>query len=262
MYLQALLNLILIKPCFTLIYTHTHKNRKMKYFISCLLFAVTFFTSAQKLTTQAYKNIEQVKHKNIVKQALLYNDAATAINSMHTIIALEGANSSYKDSLALTYFRAKNFVSCHLLTKELLQKTPNNLALLEINAISLQNLRATKEAITAYETLFAKTNNMYHGYQLANLQFDIKRLAEANTTITKVLSCNVLENALLQFNVDKETTQQVPLKAAAYNLQGLLAFQLKDTAMAASAFKAALEITPDFALAKQNREALAKMEQK
>lgn len=226
-----------------------------KIFFLVALCSVQTIT-AQKLTPEALKETTITNHKAIVKQALTYNDAQTAINSMHNIIALEGATSTYKDSLAITYFNVSNYVSSHLLAKELLTTKPQDLQLLEINAVSLQNLNATKEAITAYETLFAKTKSMAHGYQLAMLQFSIKRLAEAQANIAQTLQCEPIEKTYLQFAVDKNQNQNVPLTAAAYNLQGLIAFELKDNAAASNAFNEALKIMPEFALATQNANAV------
>lgn len=222
-------------------------------FSICLL---SFVANSQKLTPSSFESIQLNNHKKIVSQALSYNDANTAINSMHHIIALEGTKSTYKDSLAITYFNIGNFVSSHLLAKELLLNKPDDIQLLEINAVSLQNLNAPKEAITAYEILFAKTKNMAHGYQLAMLQFNIKRLAEAQANIAQTLQCESIENAYLQFPVDKNKNQNVPLKAAAFNLQGLIAYELKDNDAASNAFTEALKIMPEFTLATQNANAL------
>lgn len=226
------------------------------YSIAIVLVFASQIATAQKLTPETLKTIELANHKKMVKQALTYNDAQTAINSMHYIVALEGKASTYKDSLAVTYYNIGNYVSSHLLAKELLVTKPENLQLLEINAASLQSLNATKEAITAYEVLFAKTNNMAHGYQLAMLQFGIKRLAEAQATINQTLQCKPIEKAYVQMAVDKTKNQNVPLQAAAYNLQGLIAFELKDNAAASTAFNAALKMMPEFALATQNANAV------
>ena len=212
--------------------------------------------TAQKLTKESLTQLELGTHKTIVAQALRYQDFQTAINSMQHIIALEGTKSPYKDSLAITYFNAKNYVSSHLLAKELVVSNPNNVSLLEINALSLQNLNANKEAITAYETLFDQTNIMGHGFQLAFLQLGLKRLAEAQATIARTLQCPPLENAYIQLAIDKTQSQNVPLQAAAYNLQGLIAYELKDMATASTAFIAALKIMPEFVLASQNATAL------
>jgi tetratricopeptide (TPR) repeat protein len=229
--------------------------------VSALLLSVSVI-SAQKLTTQSLKEIEISKNKKILEQAFKYSDGATAINSLHQIIALEGDNSKYKDSLAITYFQSGNFVSSHLLSKELLVKKPNNLQLLEISAISLQKLNAVKEAIDAYDKLFAQTNNMAQGYQLATLQYSIKRLAEAKVSIAKALQCKVIENAAMSFPVGKEQTQSVPLKAAAFNLEGIIAFELKDYASASAAFKEAISLMPKFEIASKNANAVLQAQQK
>ena len=227
-----------------------------KTIILLTLLAVVQLGYAQKLTPQTLKSIELANHKKVVANSLQYNDLQTAINSMHHIIALEGATSTYKDSLAMAYYTMGNYVSSHLLAKELLQTKPKDTGLLEINAISLQNLNATKEAITAYDQLFALTQNMAHGYQLAMLQYGIKRLAEAEATVNQALNCKAIENAYIQFAKDKTQAQNVPLKAAAHNLQGLIAFELKNYEQAKAAFDKALEITPKFTTATQNANAV------
>lgn len=228
--------------------------KKSIFLITALLAIQT--VSAQKFTPESIKQNDIELNKKIIKQALTYNDGQTAIAGMHHIIALEGATSTYKDSLAITYFSVGNYVSSHLLAKELLQSKPADLQLLEINAASLQKLNASKEAIEAYEKLFSKTKNMGHGYQLALLQFGIKRLAEAQITINQTVQCEPMDKAYLPFPVDKNQDQNVPLKAAAYNLKGLIAYELKDDKTAKDAFGEALKIMPEYAVASQNASAI------
>jgi tetratricopeptide (TPR) repeat protein len=228
--------------------------KKVIFIITALV--SIYSASAQKITPESIKQNDIELNKKIIEQALTYNDAQTAITSMHKIIVLEGATSTYKDSLAITYFNVGSYISSHLLVKELLQTKPDNLQLLEINAASLQNLNAAKEAIEAYEKLFAKTKNMGHGYQLAMLQFGIKRLAEAQITINQTIACEPIEKAYLPFPIDKNQNQNVPLKAAAYNLQGLIAYELKDNKTASEAFAEALKIMPEYVVATQNANAM------
>lgn len=193
---------------------------------------------------------------SILKQAQIYGDGLTAINALHQIIAIEGEKSTYKDTLAVTYFKTSNFLSCHLIAKELLNKKPTDLVLLELNATSLQQLNAAKEAIDAFEKLFVLSKNKYHGYQLATLQYGIKRLAEAQTTINQTQTCEDLKDIELQFNIDKNQTQKVPLNAAILNMKGLITYELNDKISAKTAFEEALKISPEFALAKQNKAAI------
>lgn len=220
------------------------------------IFLASLNISAQRMTKKTLIEYELNNYKKKIQQALKYNDAETAINNIHNIIVIEGNKSSYKDSLAVVYYQSGNFMSSHLVSKELLKSKPKNKQLLEINAVSLQKLNAIKEAIDAYEKLFIETNNMYHGYQLANLQFSLKRLAEAKITINRTTECKNIEKAYVQFPIDKNEKQNVPLKAAAFNLQGLIAFELKEYQIANASFKNALEIMPKFALATQNANAV------
>lgn len=226
-----------------------------------ILILITFLASiqasyAQKMSQESIKLSDLELNKKIVRQSLLYNDAQTAIASMHRIIAHEGPTSTYKDSLAITYFKAGNYLSSHLIAKELLKTRPVDIELLEINAISLLSLNATKEAIDAFEVLFAKTRNMGHGYQLALLQYGIKRLEEAQQTIKQVIACEPIEKAFLPFPIDKEQSQNIPLSAAVYNLKGLICYELRDNKNAIESFEEALKITPEFAVAKQNLSAI------
>ena len=228
----------------------------MKIKLLGVLFLLSINLSAQKITKKSLNEIQKTNFKKTLKNALKYNDVQTAINNLHNIIVLEGDNSSYKDSLAIVYYKSGSYLSSHLITKELLAKKPNNIELLEINAVSLQKLNAVKEAIDAYEILFSKTNNMAHGYQLANLQYSIKRLAEAKNTITKTLQCKEIEKAFIQFPIDKKQSQNAPLKAAVYNLKGIISFDLKEYTEASNSFNEALKIMPKFALATQNANAV------
>jgi tetratricopeptide (TPR) repeat protein len=211
-----------------------------------------FLIAIGTANAQKNKEITTDYDKIVYKNALKYNDAYTAINSIHAIIAKEGENSVYKDTLAILYYKTNNFASSYLVSEELLTKKANDLTLLEINAVSLQNLGDNKKAITVYEKLFGLSKNQYHGYQLAMLQKNLKRLAEAQNTIEQTILCEDLKEAQLQMSAGKDQVQNVPLKAALYNLKGLIAFELKDNETATKAFEEALVIFPEFALAKQN----------
>lgn len=228
---------------------------KFKFIITVLLVAFSQ-VHAQKITLNKLKEIQIQNFKKNIEFASIYGDSPTRIQNMVSIIAIEGENSSYKDSLALAYFQNNSFLSAHLLSKELLVKKPNDILLSEINAVSLTRLNATKEAIDAYEKLFSLTKKMSDAYQLAYLQYSIKRLAEAKSTIVKAINCETQEAVFLEFPVDKNSNQNVPLKAAAFNLKGLISFELKDNMDANSSFKEALKVMPEFATATQNANAV------
>lgn len=227
-----------------------------KVILTVALFSAFNSFSQKKVKTTAAQTNSTEQIIKVYKNALKYNDLTTAISASHEIIALEGENSTFKDSLALLYFNANNAVSAHLLCKELLVTKPNDATLLEVNAVSLKSLGAAKDAVEAYERLFAVTQNRMHGYELAQLQFSISRLAEAMLTINQSFAKTKELDVKIPFNIDKTKQQEVPLNAALLNLKGLVTYELKDEKGATVAFDEALVIMPDFEAALQNKKAM------
>lgn len=228
----------------------------MKKTLITLSIFVATTSFAQKKSKSESPVVKTEINSAIYNNALKYGDIQTAITATHQIIATEGENSSFKDSLALLYYNSNNALSCHLLCKELLASKSADLTLLELNASSLKGLGATKDAIEAYEKLFAVSQNRYHGYELAQLQFGISRLAEALVTINQSMEKTKELEAKINFNIDKNKQQEVPLNAALLNLKGLVTYELKDEKTAALLFDEALKIMPEFEAAKQNKKAI------
>lgn len=227
-----------------------------KIIVTALVLASVQGIYAQKNAKQTATINPNEQHLKVYANALKYGDVQSAIYATQNIIANEGENSSFKDSLALLYYNSNNALSCHLLCEELLKSKPADVTLLELNATSLKSLGATKDAIEAYEKLFAVSQNRYHGYELAQLQFGISRLAEAIVTINQAMERTKELEAKITFNIDKNQSQQVPLNAALLNLKGLVTYELKDEKTAASLFDDALKIMPEFEAAKQNKKAI------
>ncbi|MEN9304576.1 MAG: hypothetical protein RL264_3005 [Bacteroidota bacterium] len=235
-----------------------------KIVLSIGILALATAATAQKKGKTTASEAEKVSNPStlIYSNAMKYGDASTAIMATHQLIAEQGENSTYKDSLAMLYFNSNQTLSCHLLCKELLTKRNTDTTLLVLNAASLKNLGANKEAIAAYESLFALTKNRYHAYELAQLQYGIARLAESLVSINQALNNTAELEGKITFAVDKEKTQQVPLNAALYNLKGMVAYELKDEKSAVEAFDEALKIMPDFEAAKLNKSAIEALKTK
>ncbi len=212
------------------------------------------------------KNVSPIVESNdnltIYKNALKYNDIQSAIYATQSIIAREGENSTFKDTLAILYYNSNNLVSCHLLCKELLVKKPSDKVLLELNAISLSSVGSALDAIGAYEALFSATKNRFHGYQLAKLQFGVKRLAEAMVTLNYCLAQTETLKATVPFDIKDNQKQDVPLDAAIHNLKGLVSYELKDSPTAIKSFEEAIKIFPDFETAQSNKQSLELIEKK
>ncbi|SFS31612.1 hypothetical protein [Lutibacter maritimus] len=212
-----------------------------------LLYIFTFIITVSAIA-QTANNLELEKQK--LKQALIYSDKTVAANSMFSIIALEGPTSTYKDSLAYLYFNERNFVSCFLVTNDLLKNNPENVDILEMNAISLESIGAIEKAIEKYKLLLLKSNNNYHAYKIAGLQLAMSKFDEALVSIKK--ADQMLDNAeiTVNFQVNKNYNQNVPLKPAIAYIQGLIELNLDKKAEAKLSFERALKLFPEFSLAK------------
>ena len=216
-----------------------------------LIYILTFVVTATAISQNTI-----ALEKQQLKQALVYGDKAVATATMYRIISLEGPQSTYKDSLAYLYFDSRNYVSCFLVTNDILKNKPNNIELLEIQAISLESMGAIQKASESYNTLLSKTNNNYHAYKLAGLQLALKKFEEAYVSVKKANQLADAGTINVTFQVNKNYNQNINLKAAIAYLEGVIALNLKKTDEAKLSFSRAIELFPDFVLAKGKLESL------
>ncbi len=220
-----------------------------KYYITLgALLAVMSFYAQEKQDTSL--------DKLIMKQALAYGDNTIATNSLYTIIAKEGANSTYKDSLAYVYFNSRKYTSCFMVCTDVLSRDSNKLEILEMQAISLESIGAIDKAAQSYAKLTAKSNNNYHAYKLANLYFGTKKNKEALMAVKKAESLKDTGKIKVTYAINKNHNQQVDLKAAIANLKGLIQFAMKDNASAKVSFEKAIALQSDFVFAKENLQSI------
>ncbi len=194
--------------------------------------------------------------KKILKSAHRVGDPAVATSSIYRLIALEGENSTYKDSLAYIYFSARQYAPCFMMATEVLKRDPNNLNMLEIKGVSLESLGAYTKASETYEDLFAKTKNNFHGYTLAKLKYTLKKYDEALLVINNTEKLNDTGKYKVNFGINQTHEQEVILLAAISYLKGLIEIELKKPELAKVSFAKAVKIQPDFVLAKEKLESL------
>ena len=216
-----------------------------KYYItlSALLAFMSFYAQEQKDTSF---------DKQIMRQALVYGDTDIAATSIYAIIAKEGVNSTYKDSLAYLYYGARKYSSCFMVCTDILSKDGSKVEILEMQAISLENLGAIDKAAQAYAKLTVKSNNNYHAYKLANLYYGLKKYKESLMAIKKAEELKDTGKLNVSYSINKNHNQQVPLKAAIANLKGLIQFAMKDNVAAKASFERAIALHGDFVYAKEN----------
>ncbi|MDD3722859.1 MAG: hypothetical protein PHW92_10325 [Lutibacter sp.] len=218
------------------------------------IFIILSFLTAATAVAQTANDIAFEQQK--MKQALAYGDKTVAANAMYSIILLEGPKSVYKDSLAYLYFNDRNFISCFLVSNDILKNKPDNLEFMEMNAISLESMGAIEKAAEAYQNLFTKTNNNYHAYKLAGLQFGMSKFEEAYISIKKADKLPDDKTVKITFQVNKNYSQNIDLKAAIAYLEGIIAMNLNKDSEAKLSFERAIKIFPEFVLAKSKLDAL------
>ena len=197
-------------------------------------------------------NPYQINEK-VYKLALRYNDMVVAREAVYNMYAINPNRTNLLDTLVFLYYNSTDYVQVVLLGNDILVKNPDNATILEIVAVSQQNLGLTKEALENFERLFTITQNLYHQYNIASLQYMLKRYGECGATLNNILGAKS-ESALISITDAKKGTQKVPIKAAAFNMRGVIALDLKQTEVAKQNFQKALELFPDFLLAKSNIE--------
>ena len=211
---------------------------------------------SMSVSAQTSKEEAIAIEKKIIAKAKRIGDPAVASYSMYKLIALEGDNSTYKDSLTYMYYSARKYGSCFMMASEVLKRDPKNQAMMELTASTLESLGALDKAMETYKELFVLTNNNYHGYNLSKLQLSMNKFEEAYATIKKVEPLNDTGKVQVNFSINQTHTQQIELIAAIPYLKGLIEEELKKNDEAKLSYQKALKIQPEFVLAKEKLDKL------
>lgn len=199
---------------------------------------------------QSTKEMIQL-NRSILTRALNYSDLDAARNSLFTLIELEPANIALKDTLAMVYFKSGAYVQCVLIGEEIMKSNPKNMTVLELKAISALNLGLNKESLKDYETIYAETKEIYYLYQIATIQYRMKRYGECEENLSIIANDPKSNQEKVTITI-QQSNQEVVMKAAVYNMMGVIQQDLGDATKAEAYFKQALSLEPDFVLAKNN----------
>ena len=224
----------------------------MKKGFVLLVVGLMFYTGVAQSNKEEAISLE----KEIVRLAKSIGDPSVVTVGMFKLIALEGANSTYKDSLTYIYYSSRKYASCFLMANEVLKRDPKNQGIMELKAVSLESLGAIDKSVEVYEELFALSKNNYHGYNLAKLQLTMKKYEDAYKTVNVVETLNDTGQYKVTFSINQNHTQQVELLAAIPYLKAIIELELDKEAEAKASFQKALKIQPDFVLAQESFDAI------
>lgn len=219
-----------------------------KLLIPVLLLSLLFSCKENKL-----KN----KHDRYVKvyeNALQLGDLNVAINACYEIIANDSSQINYYDSLVYLYLNTPNQGATYLTARRCLNYHPDNAKMNEVAANYAKELGMLDTAILLYKKTYLLTHRLKNLYDVAQLQYNMGNDAAAEETADIIIKSADSEKENVIIAVDKETSQQIPAKAAALNIKGVIFIQLGLKDKALGYFEEALRLAPDFKLAKQNRD--------
>jgi tetratricopeptide (TPR) repeat protein len=223
----------------------------MKQLLSYFLLAICLFTGTLK-AQDAYE-VQQRFYKNALKNY----DLQAATIALYNMIALKPERADLNDSLALLYFAGERYAQACLVGEQILKANPNRSDILELVAVSKQNLGMIKEALSDYEKLFAIEKSLYYLYQVATLQYQLKRYGECIASLDQIIANP--ESSKQKVNIVVQGgSQDVLMSAAALNVKGICAMELNQEDAARDFFNKALALSPEFVLAKGNLDALNK----
>jgi tetratricopeptide (TPR) repeat protein len=195
--------------------------------------------------------------KNTLKAALNYQDYAVAANTLYGLMELDGSNKMiWKDSLCILYFKIGAYQQCLTIASELFLARPADQRLMAIIAFSEKNLGMIKEALDMYEKLYPLTKDVYDLYEIAGIQFSLKRLGECENSLNTLINDANSSRTTVNLSYDGNQKQIVSVQSAALNLKGALMLELNRKPDAIHYFEQALKMEPEFRLAKKNLQLL------
>jgi len=193
----------------------------------------------------------------IYKAALKNYDLQTATIALYNMQALKPERTDLNDSLAIIYFTSEKYAQAYFVANGIVTADPKRNDMLEMVAVSQQNLGMVKESLASYEKLYAAGKSVYYLYEMAILQYQLKRFGECIASLDQILANPDAEKQKVNIR-GQQSSQDVPMKAAAYNVKGICALEVNQPEAAKENFNKAISLFPDFVAAKGNLETLSK----
>lgn len=184
--------------------------------------------------------------------AAKYGDPSIALLALYQRITEKPSDLALRDSLMGLYYALGFYTQALNVINDLKDSKYENLRTLEVEALSFRALNRPKESLEAYEKLYTKSPSLFTQYQIATLQYQLKRVAECALTLQQIQQNPKAAEEKVIITLGENQQEEVILLAAAQNIQGVVLMEQKEFTAAKAAFEKALQTAPTFQLAKQN----------
>ena len=183
----------------------------------------------------------------VYKAALKNYDLQTATVALYTMEALKPERTDLNDSLAILYFTSEKYAQAYFLANTIVTADPKRNDMLEMVAVSQQNLGLIKESLASYEKLYAAGKSVYYLYEMGVQQYQLKRFGECVASLDQIIASPDADKQKVNIR-QQNGSQDVPMKAAAYNVKGICALEVNQPEAAKQNFNQALQLFPDLTL--------------
>lgn len=205
------------------------------------------------------RNMEMVQwnvnhYARVYQTARGINDLKAAKEALLHIVVEIPQNDSLLFELGKVYFQLQEYAPASVCLNEIVKAYPDQLAAVEMAAISYENLGANKEALEMYESLYLNNDGFSILYKMVLLQFDLERFTEAMTNIDIMMDRPESKENKVPLMTTENQQKEYPMTALLLNLKGLIKMEQNENEAAKSFFEEALKIAPDFASAKEHLE--------
>ena len=184
------------------------------------------------------------------------NDIMGAKEALLDILVEVPQNDSIVFELGTMYFQLKMYQSAAICAMDVLTKNPDNIASIELAALSYENLGVEERALEQYEKLYLKTDDFNALYKTTLYQYNLSRFKEAEANIDILLTKKESDEMMIPLLTTENVQKDYPIKVVLYNIKGLIQKEQGNIDEARANFEKALELAPDFATAKEYLESL------
>ncbi|MEM9077333.1 MAG: hypothetical protein AAGC43_09845 [Bacteroidota bacterium] len=223
-----------------------------------ILWVVLFFVG---LTSFAQSNSDLADHYRAYYNEMRLQGDVNGVISALTHLNVLAPSKERKDTLAYVYMNNNQHMQA-LNTIGIEKKNDDSDLAVQVKAVSLKALNQPKRALEHFELLNTRTPSPYLAYEIADLKIQVGDNEGAKANIDYGIA-NATDEMKYAF-YERQQPYEVPLKAAFYHLQGLVAYN-KDKNNIDSAIASideALKIEPNFNLASLSKQALVSRKEK
>jgi tetratricopeptide (TPR) repeat protein len=196
------------------------------------------------------------EHWAVYEFAMEHGDVTSAVNQMSAILAFDTTNQSAIDTLARLYFIQGNSLGAYKLANKIADKNSDHKQIIAETAIALGYADEAKKYLLELNAADTTGENIANKYKLATLHFSAEELKEAIVLLGEITANENSTKQSTRVNLDGGGFQDISLYAASWNFAGYIQTLVQDFDAAEQYYDEALRASPNFILAKNNKERL------